>query len=210
MGWLKKSQGFYEAHHTGYRNDQPFSKGWPSHHRNWCANGELYADRRPLHLYINPDRDIDEGAQAVHGISSEFLAEKPVFAEIADAFLEFVGEDMLVIHNAPFDVGFLNAELARCDKPLLQDNRVSDTLMLARQKFPGAQASLDALCRRFSIDNSHRDLHGALIDADLLAGVFVELQGGRQPGLALTQDLKQQKALARKQMMRQIIYPGLR
>ena len=141
-----------------------------------------------LHLYINPERDIDEGAQAVHGISSEFLADKPVFAEIADAFLEFVGEDMLVIHNAPFDVGFLNAELARCDKPLLQDNRVSDTLMLARQKFPGAQASLDALCRRFSIDNSHRDLHGALIDADLLAGVFVELQGGRQPGLALTQE----------------------
>jgi len=139
-----------------------------------------------LHLYINPERAIDEGAQAVHGISSEFLADKPVFSEIAEAFLDFVGEDMLVIHNAPFDIGFLNAELARCNKPLLQDNRVSDTLMLARQKFPGAQASLDALCRRFSIDNSHRDLHGALIDADLLAGVFIELQGGRQPGLALT------------------------
>lgn len=141
-----------------------------------------------LHLYINPERDIDEGAQAVHGISGEFLEDKPVFADVADAFLDFVGEDIMVIHNAPFDVGFLNAELARCEKSPLQDSRVTDTLMLARQKFPGAQASLDALCRRFSIDNSHRDLHGALIDADLLAEVFVELQGGRQPGLALTEE----------------------
>lgn len=138
-----------------------------------------------LHLYINPEREIDEGAQAVHGIASEFLQDKPVFREIADQFLTFIGEDVLVIHNAPFDVGFLNAELKNCQKPVLSDERVTDTLTLARQKFPGAQASLDALCRRFQIDNSHRDLHGALIDADLLAGVFVELQGGKQPGLAL-------------------------
>lgn len=142
------------------------------------------------HLYINPERDIDEGAQSVHGISLEFLQDKPIFSEIIDQFLEFIGEDILVIHNAPFDVGFLNTELARCEKPLIKDDRVIDTLALARKKFPGAQASLDALCRRFQVDNSHRNLHGALIDADLLAGVFVELQGGKQPGLAL-QDAKQ-------------------
>ena len=151
---------------------------------NYSLTGEK------LHLYINPEREIDEGAQAIHGISGEFLQDKPVFSDVADSFLEFVGDDMLVIHNAPFDVGFLNAELARCDRPILQDDRVTDTLALARQKFPGAQASLDALCRRFQIDNSHRDLHGALIDADLLAGVFVELQGGKQPGLALQDEAK--------------------
>lgn len=151
---------------------------------NYSLTGEK------LHLYINPEREIDEGAQAIHGISGEFLQDKPVFSDVADSFLEFVGEDMLVIHNAPFDVGFLNAELVRCHRPILQDGRVTDTLALARQKFPGAQASLDALCRRFQIDNSHRDLHGALIDADLLAGVFVELQGGKQPGLALQDEAK--------------------
>ena len=151
---------------------------------NYSLTGEK------LHLYINPEREIDEGAQAIHGISGEFLQDKPVFSDVADSFLEFVGDDMLVIHNAPFDVGFLNAELVRCHRPILQDGRVTDTLALARQKFPGAQASLDALCRRFQIDNSHRDLHGALIDADLLAGVFVELQGGKQPGLALQDEAK--------------------
>ncbi|MDC1135077.1 DNA polymerase III subunit epsilon [Alphaproteobacteria bacterium] len=149
---------------------------------NYALTGEK------LHLYINPEREIDEGAQAIHGISAEFLQDKPVFSEIADKFLTFVGEDVLVIHNAPFDVGFLNAELENCQKPVLSKDRVTDTLTLARQKFPGAQASLDALCRRFQIDNSHRDLHGALIDADLLAGVFVELQGGKQPGLALQEE----------------------
>jgi len=138
-----------------------------------------------LHLYINPEREIDEGALAVHGLSSEFLSDKPVFADIADDFMQFIGSDMLVIHNAPFDMGFLNSELSRCDMPELSMHRVTDTLALARKKFPGAQASLDALCRRFQIDNSHRDLHGALIDADLLAAVFVELMGGRQPDLAL-------------------------
>ncbi len=141
-----------------------------------------------LHLYINPEREIDEGAQAVHGIASEFLKDKPVFSEIADQFLGFIGSDILVIHNAPFDVGFLNDELKNCEKPVLKDERIIDTLTLARQKFPGAQASLDALCRRFQIDNSHRDLHGALIDADLLADVFVELKGGKQPGLGFQED----------------------
>ena len=151
---------------------------------NYSLTGEK------LHLYVNPEREIDEGAQAIHGISSEFLQDKPIFSDVADSFLEFVGDDMLVIHNAPFDVGFLNAELVRCHRPILEVGRVTDTLALARQKFPGAQASLDALCRRFQIDNSHRDLHGALIDADLLAGVFVELQGGKQPGLALQDEAK--------------------
>ncbi len=138
-----------------------------------------------LHLYINPEREIDEGARAIHGLTAAFLSDKPVFADIADTFLAFIGSDPLVIHNAPFDIGFLNAELARCQSPLISPDKVIDTLVMARQKFPGAQASLDALCRRFQIDNSHRDLHGALIDADLLAGVFIELKGGRQPGLAL-------------------------
>ncbi len=145
---------------------------------------------RSLHLYINPERDIDTGAQEIHGLSSEFLADKPVFADILDEFTDFIGNDLLVIHNAPFDIGFLNAEFARCGLPPLSVDRVIDTLTLAREKYPGAQASLDALCRRFSVDNAHRDLHGALIDADLLAAVFVELKGGRQPGLQLDDDTK--------------------
>ena len=140
---------------------------------------------RFLHLYINPERDIDAGAQDIHGLSSQFLADKPVFADILTEFTDFIKDDLLVIHNAPFDLGFLNAEFLRCGHPPLSMERVIDTLPLARQKYPGAQASLDALCRRFGVDNSHRDLHGALIDADLLASVFVELKGGRQPGLKL-------------------------
>ena len=145
-----------------------------------------------LHLYINPEREIDAGAQEIHGLSSEFLAIKPVFADILSEFTDFIGDDLLVIHNAPFDIGFLNAELSRCGHPPLSMDRVVDTLPLARQKYPGAQASLDALCRRFGVDNSHRDLHGALIDADLLAAVYVELQGGRQPGLQLDDHLTSQ------------------
>ncbi len=145
---------------------------------------------RCLHLYINPEREIDAGAKEIHGLSSELLADKPVFADIAAEFLDFIGNDLLVIHNAPFDIGFLNAELTRCGRSPLSIERVIDTLPLAREKYPGAQASLDALCRRFNIDNTHRDLHGALIDADLLAAVFVELKGGRQPGLQLDDDIK--------------------
>ena len=145
-----------------------------------------------LHIYINPEREIDEGAVKVHGITSEFLADKPVFADIADEFLAFIGDDPMVIHNAPFDMGFLNAELARLDRPVLPMDRAIDTLMMARKKFPGAQANLDALCRRFEIDNSHRDLHGALVDADLLAAVYVELLGGRQPGLSFDSDSQTQ------------------
>ena len=178
---------------TSYLTLKPpaFGKRGAPDYRNWRGgNDQLFSTGEKLHLYINPEREIDQGAQAIHGISGEFLLDKPTFSDVADSFLEFVGDDMLVIHNAPFDVGFLNAELVRCHRPILQDSRVTDTLVLARKKFPGAQASLDALCRRFQIDNSHRDLHGALIDADLLAGVFVELQGGKQPGLALQDEAK--------------------
>ena len=139
-----------------------------------------------LHLYINPERAIDEAAEAVHGISSAFLADKPVFTDVMDEFLTFIGQDKMVIHNASFDMGFINAELKRAGQAVLPDDRAIDTLMMARRKFPGAQASLDALCRRFEIDNSHRDLHGALIDADLLAEVYIELIGGRQPDLGLS------------------------
>ena len=138
-----------------------------------------------LHLYINPEREIDEGAAAVHGLTNAFLCDKPLFAEIVDEFLTFIGDAPLVIHNASFDLGFINAELDRIQHPLLPMERAIDTLVIARKKFPGAQANLDALCRRFEIDNGHRDLHGALVDADLLASVYVELLGGRQPGLSL-------------------------
>ena len=143
---------------------------------------------RRLHLYINPERDIDEGAIAVHGITSDFLADKPIFADVAEEFLAFIGSDPLVIHNASFDMAFINAELARIDRPVLEIGQSIDTLAIARKKFPGAQANLDALCRRFEIDNTHRDLHGALLDADLLARVYIELLGGRQPGLLLDAD----------------------
>jgi DNA polymerase-3 subunit epsilon len=143
-----------------------------------------------LHLYINPERDIDEGAAAVHGLTNAFLCDKPLFAEIVDEFLTFIGDAPLVIHNASFDLGFINAELDRIQHPLLPMERAIDTLVIARKKFPGAQANLDALCRRFEIDNNHRDLHGALVDADLLASVYVELLGGRQPALSLEAENK--------------------
>ena len=140
---------------------------------------------KQLHLYIKPEREIDEAAEKVHGISNTFLEDKPVFADIAQEFLDFIQDDVMVIHNASFDMGFINAELKRLGHATLPDSRALDTLMMARRKFPGAQASLDALCRRFDIDNTHRDLHGALIDADLLAEVYIELIGGRQPDLGL-------------------------
>ena len=146
---------------------------------NHLATGEVY------HQYINPERDMPDGAFAVHGLSEEFLAGHPKFSEIADAFIEFLGDATLVIHNAQFDMGFINAELARMDRASVPMDRSVDTVRMARKKFPGAQASLDALCRRFRIDNSGRELHGALLDAELLAEVYLELIGGRQPDLAL-------------------------
>ncbi len=135
--------------------------------------------------YVNPERDIPSQAVAVHGLTEEFLAQHPVFAEIVDDFLEFLGKSPLVIHNAKFDMGFINAELSRLERPLLILDRCIDTVELARRKFPGTSASLDALCRRFKIDNSDRDTHGALKDSVLLTEVYLELIGGRQHGLEL-------------------------
>lgn len=140
-----------------------------------------------FHCYINPERDVDLGAYEVHGLSREFLSDFPVFSGVADDFLEFIAEDTLIIHNARFDIGFINMEMGRLGRPDISMKRVIDTLQLARRRYPGAQASLDALCRRFEIDNAHRDLHGALVDADLLAAVYLELIGGRQPGLELAE-----------------------
>jgi DNA polymerase-3 subunit epsilon len=140
---------------------------------------------RNFHVYINPERDIPAEAEAVHGLSATFLSDKPVFAKIADDFLEFIGDAALVIHNASFDVGFLNAELSNLDKPRIAAERVVDTLMIARQKHPMAPNSLDALCKRYGVDNTKRTKHGALLDSELLADVYIELIGGRQTALSL-------------------------
>ncbi|HLY47099.1 MAG TPA: DNA polymerase III subunit epsilon [Stellaceae bacterium] len=136
---------------------------------------------RRFHRYVNPGRDMPAEALAVHGLTSEFLAAHPPFAGIADEFLAFIGGDRLVIHNAEFDLAFLNAELAQLGRPLLAHPFV-DTLAVARRRFPGAPASLDALCRRFAVDLSVRDKHGAEIDCGLLAAVYIELLGGKQRG----------------------------
>ncbi|NKB20357.1 MAG: DNA polymerase III subunit epsilon [Alphaproteobacteria bacterium] len=149
---------------------------------NHMPTGETY------HQYINPKKAMPAEAEAVHGLSDKFLADKPEFAEVADAFLEFIGDAALVIHNASFDMGFINAELGRLKRDPVPNNRAIDTVTMARKKYPGSPASLDALCRRFEIDNSARTLHGALLDAELLAEVYLELIGGRQPGLILGAD----------------------
>ena len=143
-----------------------------------------------FHCYINPERDMPEEAFNVHGLSAEFLVQHSVFADIADAFLAFIDDSPLVIHNASFDIGFLNAEFKRLGQPPIPMERTVDTVSMARRKFPGAQANLDALCRRFQIDLSDRSLHGALKDARLLAQVYLELIGGRQPDLELAKETK--------------------
>lgn len=140
---------------------------------------------RTYQAYVNPERSMPMEAEAVHGLSDGFLADKPVFAAVADGFLEFIGEAPLVIHNARFDMGFLNAELTRLGKPQLADDRAIDTVQIAREKFFGAPANLDALCRRFDIDLSDRAFHGALKDCLLLAEVYLQLIGGREPGFEL-------------------------
>jgi DNA polymerase-3 subunit epsilon len=137
---------------------------------------------RKFHCYVNPERDMPAEAYAVHGLTAEFLADHPPFASVINDFLAFIGDDPLVIHNAEFDIAFLNAELVRAGMPVLASTFV-DTLSMARRRFPGAPASLDALCRRFTIDLTVREKHGADIDCGLLADVYVELLGGRQPGL---------------------------
>lgn len=143
------------------------------------------ATGRQFQQYINPERDVPEEAFRVHGLSQAFLADFPVFPEMARTLLDFLGDSRLVIHNADFDLKFLNAELDRAGLERLSSERATDTVALARRRFPGAQVSLDALCRRFEIDNSARTLHGALLDCELLAEVYLELRGGRQPGFEL-------------------------
>lgn len=143
---------------------------------------------RQFQTYINPERDMPDEVRAIHGLKSEFLNQHPVFADIQEAFFDFIGDAPLVIHNAQFDLRFLNAELKRLELPPIPASRAVDTVALARKKFPGAQANLDALCRRFEIDNTARTLHGALLDCELLAKVYLELRGGRQPGFDLARD----------------------
>jgi DNA polymerase-3 subunit epsilon len=140
-----------------------------------------------LHLYINPERDMPAEAFAVHGLSAEFLAGYPVFADIADQLVEFVADSKLIIHNASFDMGFLNHELEKLGREPIPYSQAVDSLMLARRRHPGGPNSLDALCDRYGIDNSRRDKHGALLDAELLAEVYIELIGGRQAMLTLVE-----------------------
>ena len=146
---------------------------------NHLPTGKTY------HQYINPQRSMPKEAFDVHGLGDDFLRDKPVFQAIGQAFLDFIGDSQLIIHNASFDMKFLNAELAAINLPTLPASRATDTLMMARRKFPGSPATLDALCRRFGVDNSGREKHGALLDSELLAEVYLELVGGRQPDFGL-------------------------
>ncbi|MDF3415006.1 DNA polymerase III subunit epsilon [Sulfitobacter sp. M57] len=144
------------------------------------ATGETY------HQYINPERAMPQEAFEVHGLGDDFLRDKPKFAQIGQAFLDFIGTSKLIIHNAKFDIKFLNAELRWMGLPQIPWEQALDTLEIARKRFPGSPASLDALCRRFNIDNTSRTLHGALLDSEILAEVYLELIGGRQPDFALS------------------------
>lgn len=147
---------------------------------NHMPTGKTY------HQYINPEKEVPEEAFKVHGLSYDFLKDFPVFEKVADEWLEFIGEDaILVAHNASFDINFLNYELKQLGKPTLSWDRVVDTLEIARSMFPGARNNLDALCRRFNVDNSSRTNHGALLDAELLAKVYLELMGGEEPTMGL-------------------------
>ena len=141
-----------------------------------------------FHHYINPQRSMPADAQRIHGLSDEFLSNYEPFAHIAPEFYAFIGNDPLIIHNAQFDIKFLNAELQRVSLPLIDNKRVICSLIMAKRKYPGAQSSLDALCKRFSIDNTKRQLHGALLDSELLAEVYLQMMGGRQAGLDLSSD----------------------
>lgn len=145
------------------------------------ATGKTY------HQYINPERGMPDEAFQVHGLGDDFLRDKPKFAQVGQAFLDFIGDAKLVIHNAAFDIKFLNAELSWMNLPEIPWEQAIDTLAIARKRFPGSPASLDALCRRFGINNDARTLHGALLDSEILAEVYLELIGGRQPDFALSQ-----------------------
>jgi DNA polymerase-3 subunit epsilon len=159
---------------------------------NYIPTGEFY------HTYLDPERDVPEGAFRVHGLSTEFLKGKPLFRDVAAEFLAFIGDSRLVIHNAEFDMKFLNAELKRADLPQLPADRAFDTLTYARRKHPGAANSLDALCARYKIDNSRRTKHGALMDSEILAEVYAELMGGRQATLMLASqaEIRQQTQIS--------------
>jgi DNA polymerase-3 subunit epsilon len=151
-----------------------------------------------FHVYLNPERDIPHEAFRVHGLSAQFLSDKPIFSEKVDGFLEFISDSNLVIHNATFDMKFINFELSNLGFPTISMDRTIDTLLIARKKFPGSPANLDALCKRFNIDLSGRTKHGALLDAELLAEVYLDLMGGRQSIFALDADSKKFSALADK------------
>lgn len=146
-----------------------------------------------FHVYINPERDIPDSAFRVHGISREFLIDKPIFCQVIDKFIEFIGEDPIIAHNAEFDLKFINEELRRAGRSSLEKNVVIDTLALARQKHPGAANSLDALCTRYGIDRSRRTKHGALIDTEILAEVYLELKCGRQKSLSFSVQKEKRK-----------------
>src|SRR6201747_1412030 len=155
---------------------------------NRMPTGQTY------HCYINPERDMPVEAFNVHGLSAEFLSTKPLFTEVVDAFLEFIGDAPLVIHNASFDISFINAELDRIKRPAISRDRLVDTLLLARRKHPGVSNRLDDLCSRYAIDNSRRTKHGALLDAELLAEVYIDLIGARQSQLILAAESRDTRA----------------
>src|ERR1700742_1782176 len=149
---------------------------------------------RSKQFYLNPERDVPVESQRVPGLSPEFLADKPLFAHVAEEFLEFIGDAVLVIHNASFDIGFINAELDRLQRPAIPRERLVDTLLLARRKHPGVSNRLDDLCSRYAIDNSHRTNHRALLDAELLAEVYIDLIGARQSQLILAAEVRDARA----------------
>ena len=149
---------------------------------NHMPTGQTYQ------TYLNPQKIMDPSAEEVHGLSNDFLKDQPLFKEIVEDFLEFISDSPLIIHNAEFDIGFLNSELKRLDLNEINLSQAIDTLKIARDKYPGAQNSLDALCRRFDINNYDRELHGALLDSKILADVYLELLGGKEPGLKLDSD----------------------
>jgi DNA polymerase-3 subunit epsilon len=155
---------------------------------NHMPTGQTY------HVYLNPERDMPQEAFAVHGLSSEFLSDKPLFAAVVDDFLTFIGDAPLIIHNASFDIGFINAELERIRRAAIARERLVDTLMLARRKHPGVSNRLDDLCSRYAIDNSRRTKHGALLDAELLAEVYIDLIGARQSQLILASETRREIA----------------
>ena len=153
------------------------------------------------HSYLNPERSVPEAAEAVHGLSTKFLSDKPLFSDVSDNFLMFIEGAELVIHNAKFDIGFLNNELSLIKRPIINIEKTIDTVLLARKTLPGAAASLDALCKRFNIDLSKREKHGALLDAQLLAEVYLELTGGRQSSLELSSSYKKKNKIKQNKLI---------